>query len=180
MKKTRDLVLSALFVALIAAGAFLKIPLPGVPISLQNLFTMLAGLLLGAKLGSLSVAVYVLLGLIGLPVFTQGGGFQYVLQPTFGYMLGFILGAYLTGAIAHGTDAPALPRLLAANFAGLAAVYLCGTVYFYAVSVFYLGKAVALGPLLTSCVLVVLPGDTVKCVLAALLAKRLIPHLKSS
>lgn len=66
-KKTRDMVLCAMFVVLIGAGAFLKIPVPVVPFTLQYLFTMLAGLLLGPRLGALSVAVYVLLGLVGCP-----------------------------------------------------------------------------------------------------------------
>ena len=108
MKKTKNLVLTALFVALIAAGAFLKIPLPGVPISLQTLFTMLAGMLLGAKLGALSVGVYIALGLMGLPIFTSGGGITYVFQPTFGYMIGFVLAAALTAWISRRWSGRAL------------------------------------------------------------------------
>ena len=79
MKKkftTRDLILCALFTALSAIGAFIRIPVPLVPFTLQITFTTLAGLLLGSKKGAISVAVYVLMGLIGIPVFTQGGGFQ--------------------------------------------------------------------------------------------------------
>ena len=67
---TRDLVLFALFTALIAIGAFIRIPVPFCPFTLQLLFTTLAGLLLGSRRGAASVAVYVFLGLIGLPVFT--------------------------------------------------------------------------------------------------------------
>ena len=65
----RKLVYSALFAALIAAGAFITIPIGPVPIVLQNLFVLLAGLLLGAKWGLITVAVYLLAGLVGLPVF---------------------------------------------------------------------------------------------------------------
>ena len=86
MKKkftTRDLILCALFTALSAIGAFIRIPVPLVPFTLQITFTTLAGLLLGSKKGAISVAVYVLMGLIGIPVFTQGGGFSYVLKPMF-------------------------------------------------------------------------------------------------
>ena len=88
MKKkftTRDLILCALFTALSAIGAFIRIPVPLVPFTLQITFTTLAGLLLGSKKGAISVAVYVLMGLIGIPVFTQGGGFSYVLKPSFGF-----------------------------------------------------------------------------------------------
>ena len=72
--KTKDLVLCAMFVALIAVGAFIKVPVPVVPFTLQFLFTMLAGLLLGPVNGALAVVVYIVLGLVGLPIFTQGGG----------------------------------------------------------------------------------------------------------
>lgn len=70
--KTKDLVLCAMFVALIAVGAFIKVPVPVVPFTLQFLFTMLAGLLLGPVNGALAVVVYIVLGLVGLPIFTQG------------------------------------------------------------------------------------------------------------
>ena len=79
MKKkftTRDLILCALFTALSAIGAFIRIPVPLVPFTLQITFTTLAGLLLGSKKGAISVAVYVLMGLIGIPVFTQRRRFQ--------------------------------------------------------------------------------------------------------
>ena len=75
---TRNLILVALFTALTAIGAFLRIPMPMVPFTLQNLFSTLAGLLLGSYLGAVSVGIYVLLGLAGVPVFTSGGGIGYV------------------------------------------------------------------------------------------------------
>ena len=87
---TRNMVLAALFAALTAIGAFLQIPTGTVPITLQFLFTALAGLLLGWKWGAISQLLYVGIGLLGLPVFTQGGGIGYVLQPSFGFLLGLI------------------------------------------------------------------------------------------
>ena len=102
MKKkftTRDLILCALFTALSAIGAFIRIPVPLVPFTLQITFTTLAGLLLGSKKGAISVAVYVLMGLIGIPVFTQGGGFSYVLKPSFGFLVAFIIGAFVTKSV---------------------------------------------------------------------------------
>ena len=71
---TKSMILSALFVALIAIGAFIKVPVPVCPFTLQLLFTTLAGLLLGANLGFVSVCVYIIIGLIGIPIFTEGGG----------------------------------------------------------------------------------------------------------
>ena len=65
---TKSMILSALFVALIAIGAFIKVPVPVCPFTLQLLFTTLAGLLLGANLGFVSVCVYIIIGLIGIPI----------------------------------------------------------------------------------------------------------------
>ena len=127
--KTKDLVLCAMFVALIAVGAFIKVPVPVVPFTLQFLFTMLAGLLLGPVNGALAVVVYIVLGLVGLPIFTQGGGPGYIFQPSFGYIIGFAVAAYVTGRIANEKSRPGYRRLLAADFSGLFIVYAFGMVY---------------------------------------------------
>lgn len=98
--RIRKLVYTALFAALTAVGAFLRIPMVYSSVTLQYLFTAMAGLLLGRRWGALSQAVYVLLGLVGLPIFTMGGGFGYVFQPTFGFLLGLIPAAWVVGAVA--------------------------------------------------------------------------------
>ena len=176
--KTKDMVLCALFVALIAAGAFIKIPIPLVPFTLQTLFTMMAGLLLGGKLGACAVGAYIFLGLAGLPIFTQGGGPGYIFQPTFGYIIGFAVGTYVTGVIANRTRKPGYLRLLAANLAGLAIIYLFGMVYFYLISNYYLGTPIGLWPLFLYCFVLAVPGDIALCILAAILGKRLIPLVR--
>lgn len=176
--RTRQMVMCGLFVALIALGAFIKIPLPLVPVTLQVFFTMMAGLLLGPRLGALSVIGYLVLGLAGLPIFTMGGGPSYVLQPTFGYLIGFALGAFVTGKIAYGVERPGFKRLLVANLLGLALVYVCGMVYYFLMSMFYLGNPIGLWPLLVSFCFISAPGDILLCILAAVLAKRMIPVMK--
>lgn len=182
--KTKDMVFCAMFVALIATGAFIKIPVPVVPFTLQYLFTMLAGLLLGAKKGCLSVCVYIILGLAGLPVFTQGGGPGYIFQPTFGYIIGFAAGAFVTGKIAEGMGTkkaqPGFGRLLAANFIGLGIVYLFGMVYYYLICDLYLGTPIGLWPLFLYCFLLAVPGDLLLCILGAVIGKRMIPLIRSS
>lgn len=174
----KQAILCALFAALIVVGAFIRVPIPVVPFTLQLLFTMMAGLLLGGKLGAASVAVYLLIGLLGLPVFAEGGGLAYVLKPSFGYLIGFAVASYVTGTLAHRTPNPGYPRLLAANFIGLAIVYLFGMVYYYLMSHFYLGNPIGLWPLFLYCFLLAVPGDIALCILGAVLGKRLIPLMK--
>lgn len=176
--KTRELVFMAFFSALIAIGAFIKIPVPVCPFTLQLLFTTMAGLLLGSRLGSAAVWVYIALGLLGLPVFTNGGGPGYIFQPTFGYLIGFALGAKITGSISAGTVS--MKKLLLANFAGLAIVYLCGMAYYYIIGNFVIGQPIALWPLFLYCFLLAVPGDIVLCIIAALLGKKLIPLVREN
>lgn len=176
---TKNLTLIGLFTALIAVGAFIRIPVPVVPFTLQFLFTTLAGLLLGGKNGAISVGVYILLGLIGLPVFASGGGIGYVFNPTFGYLIGFCAGAYLTGKIANAKPQPSFKRLLIACFSGLFAVYLFGMAYYSIISNFYLGDPVGLWPLFLYGFILAVPGDISLCILSSILAKRLIPLIQT-
>ncbi len=176
--KTKDLVLCAMFVALIAVGAFIKIPVPVVPFTLQFLFTMLAGLLLGPVNGALAVVVYIVLGLAGLPIFTQGGGPGYIFQPSFGYIIGFAVATYVTGRIANEKSRPDYRCLLVANFIGLFIVYAFGMVYYYVISNFVLNTPIGLWPLFLYCFILAVPGDIVLCILAATLGKRMIPMIR--
>ena len=177
-KRIEKFILSALFVALIVVGAFMRIPIPAVPFTLQFLFTMMAGLLLGGKLGAASVGVYIALGLLGLPVFAEGGGLSYALKPSFGYLIGFAAASYVTGVIGNKSLNPGYKRLLAANFIGLGIVYLFGMAYYYLMSNFYLGSPIGLWPLFLYCFILAVPGDIALCIFGAILGKRLIPILK--
>lgn len=178
--KTKDLILCSLFVALIVVGAFIKIPVPVVPFTLQFLFTMMAGLLLGGKIGALSVCIYIFMGLLGFPVFSEGGGFAYFLKPSFGYIIGFSVASYVTGVIANKVYSPSYKRLLVANFTGLGIVYLFGMAYCYLMSNFYLKNPIGLWPLFLYCFILAVPGDIVLCVIGAVLGKRLIPIIRKS
>ncbi len=178
-QKLLTLTLCALFAALTAVGAFIKIPIPHLPITLQSFFAMLAGLLLGGELGAVSVGTYVALGLLGVPVFTEGGGISYVLKPSFGYLVAFVIGAYITGKIANAVSDPSFARILIANFAGLAVIYFIGMLYFYlAMNLWVGGDGLSVSRLFALCFVPVIPGDILKCILAAVLAVRLIPLTK--
>lgn len=174
--KTHQLILMAFFTALIAIGAFIRIPVPVVPFTLQFLFTTMAGMLLGHKLGGASVLVYIALGLLGLPIFASGGGPGYIFNPSFGYLIGFWLGAKITGVIAYSSDGqPSFKRLLAASFSGLAAVYGCGMLYYYIIGNYVINQPIALWPLFLYCFLLAVPGDIVLCIAASFLGQKLIP-----
>lgn len=178
-EKTYRIALIAMFAALSAIGAFIRIPFPGLPFTLQLFFTTVAGLLLGGELGALSVLVYILLGLIGLPVFTGGGGFSYVLQPSFGYLLGMVAGAFVTGKLTQTKDGkPGFVRVLIACFAGLFVIYLIGVPYLYCICRFYLDKVIGIKVLVIDYFLVFMPTDSIKMVLAAIVGTRLIPVLR--
>ena len=178
--KTHKLVLCALFTALIVVGAFIKIPVPIVPFTLQLLFTTLAGLLLGGTLGATSVFTYIVLGLVGLPIFAGGGGLGYLLKPSFGYTIGFMVGAYVTGRIANRVATPSYKRLFAAAFAGLGVIYVIGVVYLYLITTLYLGKDIGLWALLFNYCIIFIPTDSLKCILAVVIAKRLIPYMNNA
>lgn len=173
--KSLKIAYCGLFVALIIVGAFIKIPIPVVPFTLQFLFTMLAGLLLGSKLGALSVTIYMVLGLIGVPIFAEGGGVGYVLKPSFGYILGFILGSFITGFIVEHLKTRKYYMVLIANFAGLLVVYLVGMAYYFVISNYVINTPIGLWPLFLYCFLLAVPGDIVLCFVGAGLAMKLIP-----
>lgn len=178
-KKTKNLVLCGMFVALIAIGARISIPIPVVPITLQTMFTVLAGLLLGGRWGFVSVCIYIALGLLGLPMFVSGGGLGYVFSPTFGYLIGFALGTYVTGTIAYKVKNISFLNILLASLAGIAIVYICGMIYFYIIRNFYMDNPIGLWSLFVYCFLLTIPGDIITCILCAILGKRLIPLIKA-
>ena len=169
--KTRDMILAALFAALTAVGAFIRIPMGFSTITLQFLFTALAGILLGAKLGALSQAIYVLLGLVGVPIFASGGGFQYVFNPTFGFLAGLIPTAWIIGRLAEKNGSA--KGVAAACFAGLGVLYLIGVPYMGVIVNAYLGKGLTLWQILKAGMIIYLPGDCLKIAVCALVAPRL-------
>ena len=176
--KTRSLILTALFAALTAVGAFLKIPFPLSAITLQFFFTAMAGTLLGKKYGALSQAVYVLLGLVGVPIFALGGGFSYVLQPTFGFLLGLIPSAWVIGSLARRPLT--FWRSVTAMLAGLAVLYAIGVPYMALIANAYLGKGLTFWQVLKNGMLIYLPGDMLKIAAGSALScavTRRIPNL---
>ena len=168
-----DLAKSAIFVVLMVVAAFIQIPFFPVPLTFQTVVAILAGLLLGAKYGTISIAVYVFMGLLGLPVFTNGGGFAYVLQLTFGYLLGFVAAAFVAGLIA-GRGRPSFLRMVIAAVAGFFINYCIGLPYFILIWTVYMQNGGVVGILITGNLLY-MPKDFVLSLLAACLAWKVLP-----
>ncbi len=190
--RTLQLSLAGLFTALTIVGAYIRIPLPLVPITLQTFFVWLSGFVLGPAFGAMSQLLYLLIGLVGFPVFAKGGGPAYVLQPTFGYLLGFPLASGLIGFLAHGprkelTPAGALQnlrgipnlRLLLIGVAGMLAVFIPGVLYLYFVGNRVAQLHIGLDQAVWTGFLVFVPGDLLKLAgivaVLRLLEKRIIP-----
>lgn len=168
---TRDMVLVSMFIALITVGAFIKIPIPNMPFTLQFLFTNLAGIILGAKLGALSVLIYVIAGLIGIPVFTTGGGPGYILYPTFGFLVGFIIGAYVGGRYIEKRDLTT-KNIFIASIINLLIVYAFGMIHYYFISNFYSNTPIGVGALFLYCFVLAVPGDLLLCFISAAVGKK--------
>lgn len=169
MKKlaAKDVVLCALFVALITVGTLVRIPVGTDVYTLQFLFTLLAGLMLGARLGTVAVGAYVLLGLIGVPVFASGGGPGYILQPTFGYLIGFILQACFCGSYARKLSRITFRKVLLVNIGGMAIVYLLGITWFYIFSNYVIAAPIGVWAAIFYCGILQAGPDFLLCVAAA-------------
>lgn len=165
----------AIFVVLMIVSAFIRIPFPLVPLTFQTVVAVLAGLLLGPLYGTAAVGVYIFMGLLGLPVFTSGGGFAYVLQPTFGYILGFAVAAFVAGLLG-GRGNVTLLRALSAAIAGFLVNYLIGVPYFLLIWHFYMHNGGVWEAAVTYNLLY-MPKDLALCLLAGFLAWRVRPLL---
>jgi len=125
---TRETAVAALFTALMAVAAFIAVPVGSVPFTLQVYVVLLAGLVLGARVGALSVLAYLILGLVA-PVYAGGAsGLGALFGPTGGYLFGFVGAAVVSGLIA-GAGERTLPRLLIAGLAGIVPIYALGATW---------------------------------------------------
>jgi biotin transport system substrate-specific component len=146
----------SLFASLTVVGGYVAIPLPWglVPLSLQSFFTYLAGIFLGPWLGAASQIIYILLGGLNLPVFAGGGaGWAILLGPTGGYLWGFVCASLVIGLLSLAI--------------GTAVIYGLGLWQFVAVTGTTWTRALWVGAI------VFLPGDIIKMILAATLARKI-------
>ncbi len=165
-------VYTSLFVALIAVGAFIAIPAGPVPIVLQNMFVLLAALILGPVWGLAAIGVYLLIGLAGLPVFSKGGsGIGHLFGPTGGYLLGYLPAVFITAAISKGLGKK-LSGDIIAMIIGSLIVYAAGVPWLKFATGMSFQKALSLGmyPFII--------GDAIKIIAAAFIARAIRPIVK--
>lgn len=166
---TKHLVLAALFAALTAIFSQLSIPIEPVPINLALLGVLLCGGLLPLRWAALSMGVYILLGAVGLPVFSGfSGGVGVLVGPRGGYIAGYLLCAVAVAALGK-VWRNSLWKLLLVMALGVLSCYTLGTLWFMNV------RGMGLAESLSMCVLPFLPGDAAKAAAAALLTSRLLP-----
>ncbi|EZP75455.1 BioY protein [Parageobacillus genomosp. 1] len=183
-----DITLVGMFVALMAIGANITSWVPflvigGVPITLQTFFCVLAGAVLGRRLGTMAMIVYMLVGVFGAPVFAQfGGGFGSIVRPTFGFIVSFIVAAYVTGwMIERGKDNPSTSRFIVAALVGMVLNYVIGTNWMYAA--YKLWAAAPQGfsyGMAWSWMMMPLPKDIILSIVAGAIAPRMYRAIRKS
>ena len=173
--KIRTMTRVALFAALTAVGAFIRIPLGYSSITLQTFFTAMAGCVLGPWYGALSQLVYVALGLVGLPIFTQGGGIGYLMQPTCGFLIGLIPAAWVIGRIAGRKPEP--KQIVPACLLGYGVLYAIGVPYMALILNTFLGKGMGFSAIRWAGMIPFLPGDMIKILCITLLMPPILRQL---
>jgi biotin transport system substrate-specific component len=175
--QTQSILWVSLFTALTAVGGFVRIPTPLVPITLQTFFVYLSGNLLGSRKGAASQLLFLAAGLIGIPVFGNGGGPGYVLQPTFGYLIGFPAAAWLIGKMRSKQRPQTVWKLVTATSAGCLLIHLTGVLYLYICMNMIIQSPLSWTHAIWAGVLIFLPGETLKIFLAVSIILRIHPHL---
>jgi len=180
--KTAQLSICGLLAALTATGAFLKINIGHVPITLQTLFVYLSGSLLSPGFAASAQVTYLVCGLIGIPVFASGGGPATILLPTFGYLLGFPLASMTIAKILHINTRqvdknklthPSWKIVLLANATGAGIIFTLGVLYLYVNLNFITDNSISLKSALWTGGIIFIPGEIVKVIIAATIAKKL-------
>lgn len=165
----------AIFTALTSISAFVSIPIGPVPITMQSIVVVLAGIILGPKLGPLSQLVYVGLGLIGLPIFSGfTGGVQSLLKPSFGFTIGFIFAAFVVGKLAQIKKDLQKKQILIAILLGNITIYLFGLPYMYFILNIITKQNLTFHNIIYTGFLVFLPGDIIKFVISSILAIKML------
>lgn len=176
--KTADLTRVSLLLALLIVSAQLAIPIGPVAISLQTLVVLIIGFILPTRQAILTTSLYLVVGLIGVPVFAQAmGGPQSILLPSFGFILSFLPAVWVISKIRQLPSRDKISNYLLAVFFAHLIIYAIGLSYMTFILNVYLGNAMSFGRIFTIGMLPFIPGDIVKSVVAVSIAKRLSTYL---
>ena len=169
----KDITQVGIFAALTAIGAFISLPIGPVPISLQTFFVLLSGIILGSRKAMFSQIVYVILGLIGLPIFAGfSGGLQTIFKPSFGFIIGFIIAAYVVGKISE-RKSNSIKNMSIAVITGSLIMYVVGIPYMYYILNIILSKSLDIIQIMKIGMFMFIPGDIVKAIVVVLIGKKL-------
>ncbi len=162
----KKLTLSSMMLALLIVSAFISIPMPHLKFTLQTLILFVISALLSPIYSFSTVLVYIVLGLIGLPVFSSGSGLAYVLNPSFGFILGFLAAAPAMSFIMRIEFSNKLIRYIIACLTGIIIIYLIGLPYLYYIVKVYMGVDITLKYAIITYGLMYLPFDVLKAAVA--------------
>lgn len=170
--KTKDLSMCAISFVLLIIGSKIVIPVSFIPLTLQTLVVVILGFLLTKKQVIFTFGVFLIAGLCGLPVFANGGGLAYVLQPSFGFLLSFPIAAYTITSIRFFYKEN-LIKMIVIGLCALVIIYLIGAVYMYGIFHFVLLLDKSVWDVLMIGVIPFIINDTISCCIACIIAKRL-------
>lgn len=172
------LTLSALFCTLICIGSFIRIPMPNLmPVTLQTFFVLLTGLVLPLKSSTLAITTYIALGLIGLPIFSGGGGLGYVLMPNFGFIIGFLIATVIISDITQKLKYSKLWHYIAVSLLGIAIIYIIGVFYFAFITNVYNNNDYSWVWFIQTVFLPFLPKEIICIILASISAYKIRPYI---
>lgn len=178
--RTLKMVQIAMFSVLMMIGANISsfLIIGGVPITLQTFFALLAGIFLGSRTGAIAMSFYAFVGLVGLPVFAQfSGGLDSIISPTFGFIVSYILTAYIVGEIVR--KIPTVKGFVIAALVGMAVNYFIGTNWMYAAYNFWFDAPAGFTyKMAWTWMLVPLPKDIILAVFAGVFGYRLKPIIQ--
>lgn len=172
------LTLSALFCTLICVGSFIRIPMPNMmPMTLQTFFVLLTGLVLPIKASALAIVTYMILGLIGLPIFSGGGGLGYVLMPNFGFIIGFVISSVTMSIIAEKLKKRSYSQYFAISLLGVIIIYIIGILYFAFITNVYNNNDYSWVWFIQTVFLPFLPKEIISVIVASLSAYKIRPYI---
>ena len=172
------LTLSSLFCTLIIIGSFIRIPMPNMmPVTLQTFFVLLTALVLPIKSSTLAIITYIVLGLIGLPIFSGGGGVGYILMPKFGFIIGFLIATVIISAITLKLQNRKLWQYIVISLLGIIVIYIIGILYFAFITNVYNKSDYSAIWFIQTVFLPFLPKEIICIILSSISAYKIRPYI---